>query len=259
MADVPLARRDDIAARLMAGQPVNSGALAIEFDISEDAIRRDLRALAAAGLCRRVYGGALPLASGIVPLTDRVGSGVERKRALARAAMPLVAPGSFVFLDNGSTSLAIAEELPRDSDLIVATSSIEIAATLAARGDVQIHMVGGEVDSVIGGSVDGIALEGVARLNIDTCFLGVCTLSDDSGISAFDAADATFKRALVARSRRTLILVANEKIGAHAPHRIAALNSVARVIVEHDADEVAVDRLRAAGAEIERAGPSADL
>src|SRR5436305_119338 len=148
MADIPLARRDDIAARLAAGQPVNSGVLATEFGVSEDAIRRDLRALAAAGLCRRVYGGALPLASGVVPFSDRLGADVERKRALARAAMPLVAPGSFLFLDNGSTSLVVAEELPRDSDLIAATSSIEIAATLAARGDVQIHMVGGEVDTV---------------------------------------------------------------------------------------------------------------
>lgn len=259
MVDVPLARRDEIGARLTAGQPVNSGALATEFGVSEDAIRRDLRALAAAGLCRRVYGGALPLASGVVPFVDRLGSDVGRKRALAHAAMPLVRPGSFVFLDNGSTSIVIAEELPRDSDLIVATSSIEIAATLAARGDVQIHMVGGEVDSVIGGSVDGIALDAVARLNIDTCFLGVCALSADGGVSAFDAADATFKRALVVRSRRTLILAANEKIGAYAPHRIASLNSVARVIVEHDADEDAVDRLRAAGLEIDRAAPGTDF
>jgi len=259
MTDVPLARRDNIAARLAAGQAVNAGTLAIEFSVSEDAIRRDLRALAAAGLCRRVYGGAIPLASGVVPLVNRLGTNVERKRALARAAMPLVVPGSFLFLDNGSTSLVIAEELPRDNDLIVATSSIEIAATLAARRDVPIHMVGGEVDSVIGGSISGIALEAVARLNIDTCFLGVCALSAEGGVSAFDAADATFKRALVERSRRTLILTANEKIGAHAPHRIAALNIVARVIVEHDADEAEVDRLRVAGAEIDRAAPGTDF
>lgn len=259
MADIPLARRDDIAARLAAGQPVNSGVLATEFGVSEDAIRRDLRALAAAGLCRRGYGGALPLASGVVPFSDRLGADVERKRALARAAMPLVAPGSFLFLDNGSTSLVVAEELPRDSDLIAATSSIEIAATLAARGDVQIHMVGGEVDTVIGGSIDGMAIEAVTRLNIDTCFLGVCALSADGGVSAFDAADATFKRVLVARSRCTLILATNEKIGAQGPHRIAALNNATRVIVEYDADEAALDRLRAAGAKIDRARPSPEF
>ena len=35
--------------------------LARQFKTSEDTVRRDLRELAAAGLCRRVYGGALPL------------------------------------------------------------------------------------------------------------------------------------------------------------------------------------------------------
>jgi DeoR/GlpR family transcriptional regulator of sugar metabolism len=254
---LPLARRDAIASRLGAGQSVSSVALATEFNVSEDAIRRDLRALAAAGLCRRVYGGALPLVPGTTPMTARVGEDPERKRALARAAMPLIRPGSFVFLDNGSTSIIIAEELPRDSDLIVATSSIEIAATLAARGDVHIHMVGGQIETVIGGAIDGIALEAVARLNIDTCFLGVCALSAGGGISALDPADATFKRALVARSQQTLILTTTEKMSAKAPHRVAELRAAHSIVVEHDAPDAAVGDLRAAGANILRAEPNA--
>jgi DeoR/GlpR family transcriptional regulator of sugar metabolism len=256
---LPLGRRDSIAARLRAGQSVSSVALATEFNVSEDAIRRDLRALAAAGVCRRVYGGALPLTPGTTPMTSRLGDDPERKRALAKAAMPLIRPGSFIFLDNGSTSVIIAEELPRDSDLIVATSSIEIAATLAARGDVHIHMVGGQVDTVIGGAIDGIALEAISRLNIDTCFLGVCALSAGGGISALDPADATFKRALVARSQQTLILTTTEKMSAKAPHRVADLRAVHSIVVEHDAPDPDVEDLRAAGANILRAEPSAGL
>lgn len=255
--EIPSARRDEIAARLAAGQPVNSGALAGEYGVSEDAIRRDLRALAAAGLCRRVYGGALPLSPGTMPFPDRLGTDVERKRALARAAMTRVEPGSFIFLDNGSTNLIVAQELPRDYDLIVATSSIEIAAALAARSDVHIHMVGGEIDRVIGGSIDGIAIDAVSRLNIDICFLGICALSAEGGASAFDAADATFKRVLTARSRRVLALGANEKVGAQAPHRIAGLATIDRVVVEHDAPDAVVEELRAAGADILRAEPGA--
>jgi len=34
--------------------------LAVEWDVSEDTIRRDLRKLAAAGRLQRVHGGALP-------------------------------------------------------------------------------------------------------------------------------------------------------------------------------------------------------
>lgn len=256
--DIPHARRDVIATRLAGGQSVNAASLASEFSISEDAIRRDLRALAAAGLCRRVYGGALPLSSGTTPVSSRLGTGVDRKRALARAAMPMVEPGSFIFLDNGSTSLIVAEELPRDADLVVATSSIEVAAALVARGDVHIHMVGGAIDTVIGGSIDSTALEAIARLNIDICFIGVCTLSAQGGVSALDGADATFKRALVARSRSIFVLAANEKIGEQAPHRIADLSAIDRVIIEHDAPDTAAETLRSAGANILRAAPSAD-
>lgn len=171
--------------------------------------------------------------------------------------MAMVQPGSLIFLDNGSTSLIVAEELPRDADLIVATSSVEIAAALIARGDVHIHMVGGVIDSVIGGSIDGTALEAISRLNIDTCFLGVCTLSAEGGVSALDAADAVFKRALVARSRSTVVLATNEKIGNQAPHRIVELNAIDRVIIEHDAPGVAAEALALAGVDTLRAAPSA--
>lgn len=256
--DIPLARRDAIALRLAAGQAVNSGALATEYHVSEDAIRRDLRSLAAAGVCRRVYGGALPLTPGTVSLADRIGRHLDRKRALARAAVTLIESGSFVFLDNGSTNLVVAEELPLDADLTVATSSIEIAATLVKRRDVQLLMIGGAFDSVIGGSIDGVALEGVARLNIDACFLGVCTLSVGGGVSAFDAADAAFKRALVAQSRRLLLLVANEKLGEQAPHRIVPVRAVDHVVIEYDASDEAARELRSAGAGVLRAGPPAD-
>lgn len=256
--DIPLARRDAITLRLAAGQAVNSSALATEYHVSEDAIRRDLRALAAAGLCRRVYGGALPLTPGLVPLTDRIGRHLDRKRALARAAVALIEPGSLIFLDNGSTNLVVAEELPLDADLTVATSSIAIAATLLARRDVQVLMIGGAVDRVIGGSIDGVALEGVARLNIDVCFLGACTLSLGGGVSAFDAADAAFKRALVAQCGRILLLVANEKLGEQAPHRILPVRTVDHVVIEYDASDEAARELRSVGTGVLRAEPPAD-
>jgi DeoR/GlpR family transcriptional regulator of sugar metabolism len=51
---LPTSRREVIADRLDAGLSVIASELAEEFQISEDAIRRDLRALAAEGRCKRV-------------------------------------------------------------------------------------------------------------------------------------------------------------------------------------------------------------
>lgn len=255
--DVPSSRRDKILARLSAGQPVSSGALADEFGISEDAIRRDLRSLAAEGLCRRVYGGALPVVVGATSMAARVGEDVHRKQALAAAAIQFIEPGSFVFVDNGSSNLALVETLPRDLDLTIATSSITIAAALERRDDIDLLMVGGVVDRMIGGAVDGTALEALSRLNIDLCLLGACALSVEGGVSAFDIADAHFKRALAARSRQTIVLATNDKLDHQAPHRILGVNGLTRIILEHDADTRIARALSEAGATVVRAEATA--
>lgn len=85
--------------------------LADEFAVSPDAIRRDLRMLAAEGRCRRIYGGALPVSPASSPMAVRAGEAIERKLALAKAAIGLIRPGEFLFLDNGSTDLALARRL----------------------------------------------------------------------------------------------------------------------------------------------------
>jgi DeoR/GlpR family transcriptional regulator of sugar metabolism len=54
-------RQAEIRRRLVSNDRVIAGDLAQEFQVSEDTIRRDLRELAAAGQCIRVYGGALPV------------------------------------------------------------------------------------------------------------------------------------------------------------------------------------------------------
>ena len=143
----PLARRDVILGRLAQGQSVVAAALALEFEVSEDAIRRDLRALAAEGRCRRVYGGALPLSKATAPMAARMEEARDRKQALARKAASLVKPGQFVFLDSGSTNLALVSCLPEDFELTIATNSIDIAAAALRRSDLRLIMVGGDVNS----------------------------------------------------------------------------------------------------------------
>jgi len=253
--DLPLARRDVIALRLEQGQGAIASSLAQEFGVSEDAIRRDLRALAAEGRCRRVYGGALPLSPASTPMAARVDDQPERKAALARTAAALVLRDELVFLDNGSSNLAIVRFLPRDLGLTVATNSVQIAAEVLRRSDLQLIMVGGRVDPIVGGCIDAHALGQVALLNIDRCFLGACAVAAGSGIAAFDPADASFKRALLAASVHVTVLATSDKLETRAPHRIAALEAIDQLVVEHDAPAAIVAALAQAGATVLAAAP----
>jgi len=245
----PLARRDVIASRLAQGHSVVAGALAQEFAVSEDAIRRDLRALADEGLCRRVYGGALPITPASMTLAARSEVGRDRKLALARAAARTIQPRELIFLDSGSTHLALAGVLPEDYELIVATNSLDIGAALLRRHDLQLIMIGGQVDPLVGGCVDGAAVQSATQLNIDRCFIGACSLGA-AGISAFHSSDATFKRALVAVSKHCATLMMTDKFDARGPYRVATLAEIESIIVEHDAPADVLKTLTQAGASV---------
>lgn len=244
--DPPNARRDVIARRLADGQPVSAGALAVEFDVSEDAIRRDLRALAAEGKCRRVYGGALPLSPISVPMAARLDGDQAQKRALARAAATTIRPGEFVFLDSGSTNLALVEFLPEDAELTIATNSVDIAAAALRRQDLRLIVLGGQADPMIGGCVDAVAMQALMQMRFDRAFIGACSVSDD-GIGAAQLDDATFKRAVIAGAKRTVVLVTNDKLGREAPHRVAGLAGIDMLVVEASASDAQRAALDAAG------------
>ncbi|SMC25386.1 transcriptional regulator, DeoR family [Andreprevotia lacus DSM 23236] len=247
--DLPLARRDVIAGRLAAGQPVVAAELAAEFTVSEDAIRRDLRALAAEGRCRRVYGGALPLSPAAMPMSARMHSDMARKAALAEHAAQGIQPGELLFLDNGSTNLALVDALPEDQGLTIATNSVDIAAALLRRPELPLILLGGAVDPLVGGCVDASAVQAVSRMRIDRCFIGACAIEATSGVWASTLADATFKRALLAASRQRIVLAIQAKLAARAAHHVADWAGISQLILEHDTSPEQLTALAHAGAQ----------
>ena len=229
----PLSRRDVIASRLASGQAVLANQLAVEFDVSEDAIRRDLRALASEGKCRRVYGGALPLSSPSEPMASRIELAPHRKKFLAEAAAALILPSEFVFLDSGSTNLAIVDLISSNMKVTVATNSIDIASAVLRRGNIPLILVGGMVNPYVGGSVDAGAIASVNDMNIDRCFLGACSVSAKSGVSVYDYSDAIFKKALVRCSSQLIVLSLSEKFQELAPHNVCSSSDLDCLIVEN--------------------------
>jgi DeoR/GlpR family transcriptional regulator of sugar metabolism len=243
-------RKDEIESRLLRGLPVNATALAREFLVSDDAIRRDLRALAAEGKCKRVYGGGLPISPDGGPFEHRLLNDSKEKRALALAALILVAEASTVFLDSGSTNLALAREMPPDRSLTIATNSIAIANALLERKNLKVIVLGGEIDRDTGAAIGLSAIREVERLSFDLCFLGACAISVSLGIGAFYMADAEFKRTLIARSDRTAALVTTDKVETRAPFQVAALAVLDYVVLESGTSEKTVSTFSNAGPKV---------
>lgn len=247
-------RQSLIQDRLRLSGRVLAVDLAQEFNVSEDTIRRDLRELAAAGLCERVYGGALPVVPGGTTLAQRVGEAPERKAALAAAAVPFIKTGMTVFFDASSTNLAIAQALPAGLELTAVTNTPLIASALMEKPAIDLILIGGKIDRLVGAAIGAKAQRDVAVLRPDVCILGVCGVDLDAGLTAIEYEDAEFKRLVARNSAAVLAAVTNDKLGTSAPHAVITAQECTTLIVEHDANRSAADLYGRQGIRVVYAG-----
>lgn len=230
--ELSLSRREEIATRLADGQNVIAASLAAEFDVSEDAIRRDLRLLASEGRCRRVYGGALPVAGSAQPLSVRLTQDLDEKHKLARRAAQTIQAGEVLFLDTGSTNVALVDYLPVDREITIATNSVDVAFAVTKRAAFPLIVVGGLVDHAIGGSVDTAAISFLDDTIVDRSFVGGCSVSAAYGIRVHHFGEAQFKKALLRNSRVRVMMATSDKFHEHAPYRIGDAQDIDHLVID---------------------------
>ena len=247
---LPDERRRTIMERLQRDGRVLAGELAAEMSVSEDMIRRDLRELSAAGLCQRIYGGALLSAPTAGPLSRRTRQVPERKRALAEQALSLIEAGQVVFMDSGSTNLAIASVMPTDVELTVVTNAPAIATALAEHPHVTLLLLGGRMLSGSGAAVGASTVRDIGTIRGDLCLLGACGLDPGAGVTAFDPDEAEVKRAFVDASTDVAIAATNSKLGTAAPFVVAPVDRISHLVVEADAPHARVARFENLGIQI---------
>jgi DeoR/GlpR family transcriptional regulator of sugar metabolism len=255
MTELLLHERQIIIRKRLADEGrVIAADLAQEFHISEDTIRRDLREMAAAGLLKRVYGGALPATSGAGnTLLARLSEKPERKDALARAAVQYFRPDMTLFIDAGSTNLAVVQAIPAGLPLTVITNAPMIAATLLDQPTIDVVVIGGRLDRTSGAVLGAKAIQDAANFRADLCVLGSCGLDSENGITASFYEEAEFKRFIAQQSRAVMAAVTSEKLGVPTPFAVIPLEKCASVVIEHDADPVMADMIKRAGVEPIRA------
>src|ERR1700739_783749 len=120
-------RKQQLLERLTLDGKLVAKDLSVEFGVSEDTIRRDLRELAQEGLLQRVHGGALPASSAIADFAGRELLAPEGKIAIGRAAAQMIQPGQVVILDGGTTARQIARHVPLELKATIVTHSPTIA------------------------------------------------------------------------------------------------------------------------------------
>lgn len=194
---------------------VRDGALRLDpvaeqLGVSAMTVRRDLDDLEAEGLARRVRGGAVaPVLPR--PFGDRMSTRSASKSLIARKAIDLVPASGAVAFDASSTSGVLLGEISAH-DLVVATNSVQNAASARRRPGVRSILIGGELEERTDSFVGVVACRAAAALGYERFFTSASALST-AGSSEVSLEEAQVKEVFAERSEQTILLLDASKLG----------------------------------------------
>lgn len=226
--------------------------------VSAVTIRSDLDALERRRLLRRIRGGAMSIQPARFERPAELPSqhfGAEKQRIGALAAR-MVRDGETIILDAGTTTLAMAAALPEDlRDVVVITSSLDIAIALENHAGVTVMVTGGTIKKT-GRNARSRSLISpfagllLAQLNADCAYLCCAGIDSARGFTNAHFEEVEVKRAMLHAARRAVMLGDHGKIGHVAGARIATVAEVARLVTDTGAAPTERHALEAAGLEI---------
>lgn len=203
-------RRARLLAILARDGALRLDPVAEELGVSAMTVRRDLDDLEAEGLARRVRGGAVaPVLPR--PFGERMSTRSAAKAAIARKALDLVPETGAAAFDASSTSGVLLGEVSA-RDLVIATNSLQNAATARRRPGVRSILVGGELEERTDSFVGAVACRAAAALGYARFFTSASAVAV-AGTSEASLEEAQVKEVFATRAESTILLADSSKLG----------------------------------------------
>lgn len=207
--------------------------LATHFTVSEETIRRDVRLLESNGRALKVHGGVrLPDSQLEGPYRLRMREQSAAKQAIARGAVKLVKDGMTVLLDSGSTSFYVARALAPLRRLTIITNNLAIANEMVGRADHRVHFAGGALNNDYRATFDAEAIAYTRRFVPDIVVFSMGAIEAARAFLDFEPAEAAYKRAVLDRARRVVVVADAVKFGRTASVHVADFTEVHDLVTD---------------------------
>lgn len=245
---IPLERQRTILRLLNQQGTATIPELVDSLGVSHMTVRRDIAALENAGRVSSVAGGvALPSRA----LLDQAHSAKaelhpDAKRAIGKIAASLVSGGDVIFLDAGTTTLAVATELAERSDLMIVTNDLVVAQYLADNSGSQLFLAAGMVDKANLSTEGPSTAAALAPFNFDITFLSTPAF-DLRGASIQSEAKRAVKRTATEQAETTYLVSDSSKYGRVMPFQAVATHEMEGIITDDGLPESAKDAFEEAG------------
>ncbi len=205
------------------------------FHVTEDCIRKDLKILETKQLLTRIHGGATPIK--VNPhhynVNDRKDINVENKKKIARKAIELIEPHSFIYLDVSTISIEIARELLlTNKDVTVSTNSIDVLNILLD-SSIEVIFIGGNINKQRDGFDGTLTNDILKNLKFDIAFLGVVGLNlSDLAVSTYRIDDGLTKKQIMLSSKKNYMMLEKDKLEQEGSFIYASLDDFTGALID---------------------------
>lgn len=235
------ARLHRIQALLSTLKQVSTEQIMRELAVSRETVRRDIIELEARHLVKRVHGGIVSLDFPYQepPLQVRESARAKEKQAIARCCIQLLQPGQTLFIDSGSTTAKLAEELRSMSGLTIITNSLQVAFTLSQEDEQvslknEIILLGGAIQANAKETRGEETINAIDRYRADIALLSPVGINEE-GASSYHSWESAIAEAMIRQSRQHIMLADHSKIGLVSRFIYAKPTLIHTIITNHQA------------------------
>lgn len=194
------------------------------LEASESTVRRDLIDLEERQLLKRIHGGAaMPSPKIQEPgIEEKTFKNIQQKNIVARLAAAQVEDGESIYLDAGTTTLAMIPFIDAKDVTVVTNGLSHIEALVSKR--IKSYLLGGMMKIHTKAVIGSIALQNMDNFRFDRCFLGTNGVDVEMGYTTPDPEEALIKRRAHQLSASSYVLADSSKIGEVSFAKLLDLN-----------------------------------
>jgi DeoR family myo-inositol catabolism operon transcriptional repressor len=203
------------------------------FDTSMNTVRRDVALLIKKGIAEKVYGGVCARkAEQLTPFDIRTIKHQEAKMQIGRKAAELVEDGDTIFLDSGTTTLHVVQNLSQKQNITIITHSLQATMAALPFPNLTIISLPGQLHRKTSSFTGVETVRFLKAYNIKTAFMAATGLSLTGGITNSSPLEYDLKITAMERSAKSYLLLDSHKFGETALMTYAQLSGFDGVITD---------------------------
>ncbi len=235
-------RQEDIVNKVNLQGSVKVKELALEYQVSEDCIRKDLSLLEKQNLLKKAYGGAICIRNNphLYNSSDRKKTSNTERIIIAQKAIQLISDNEIIYLDTSLSSLEIALLLNESSKKItVITNMIDVLNTLRTNQNIKLIFIGGTINGEGDAFWDSLSCMMLDYFRIDKAFLGVVGVNTTTGqISTYYVDDGFMKKKAITQSHKCYLMCESRKFKEDGEFVFGSLNDIDGLIVSKSINDL---------------------